>query len=187
MNWQRVYPFWIVILFVFSGISSLDAQRIAVVETKFSNTFREWMLYSADEDIRGDLRMRWAMRNDWTAWDLQFGDLYASIEQKWEEDPNLWVIQCKGVTVNAKTAWRGDFTRWKLNDGNQQINWQPRYSNQRDEWEMDTQQSKAFTMFTSWSGDFRRWEVADELPDEYSDAMRVAMIFLALHFSTPRI
>jgi hypothetical protein len=126
------------------------------------------------------------MQNDWTVWDMSYGDVNATIEQKWDEDPGFWVIRCNGKTVNAKTTWKGDYTRWKLNDGEMQLNWRAKYSNQKDEWELDTRDPK-FYMFTQWRGDPREWVVVDELPEETSEAMKIAMIFLALHFSTPRI
>ena len=44
-----------------------------------------------------------------------------------------------------------------------------------------------FRIYTYWEGDPREWVVEDNLPAEVSDAMRIAMIFLALHFSTPKI
>ena len=115
------------------------------------------------------------------------GDITASIEQKWADDPNLWVIRCEGITVNAKTAWAGEFHRWKLSDGNHQINWESKYSNIKEEWEIDSNNDLFFQMYTRWEGDPRDWTIVDELPEDISDAMKVAMIFLALHFSTPRI
>ncbi len=162
------------------------AQQVTGLVTKFSDTFRDWEVYTTDPDIRGELRMRWYMQNDWTVWDMSYGDINATIEQKWEEDPGFWVIRCNGKTVNAKTIWRGDFSRWKLSDGDQQINWRAKYSNQKDEWELDTRDPKFF-MFTQWRGDPREWVVVDDLGEDTSDAMKVAMIFLAIHFSTPRI
>ncbi|MBK9106496.1 MAG: hypothetical protein IPL92_18525 [Saprospiraceae bacterium] len=110
------------------------AQKIIGVGTRFNNSFREWIITTEDEDIRGELRMRWTFQDDWTVWDWRVGDVAATIEQKWAEDPNLWVIRCEGVTVNAKTAWAGEFKRWKLNDGNEQINWESRYANQKEDW-----------------------------------------------------
>jgi len=110
------------------------AQKMTGIFTKFNNTFREWTIVTEDEDLRGELRLKWIHSDDWTAWDFTLGDTFATIEQKWSEDPNLWIIRCNGVTVNAKTAWSGEFLRWKLNDGKHQFNWQSKYANQRDEW-----------------------------------------------------
>ncbi len=164
-----------------------DAQKIIGVGTRFNNSFREWIITTEDEDIRGELRMRWTFQDDWSAWDWRVGDIAATIEQKWADDPNLWVIRCEGVTVNAKTAWSGEFKRWKLNDGNAQINWESKYTNRKEDWEINASGDSPFMMHTYWEGDPREWVVIDEMPSDVSTAMKVAMIFLTLHFSTPRI
>lgn len=164
-----------------------SAQRIIGVGTRFNNSFREWIITTEDEDIRGELRMRWTFQDDWTVWDWRVGDVAATIEQKWAEDPNLWVIRCDGVTVNAKTAWAGEFKRWKLNDGNEQINWESKYANQKEDWEINASGDSPFRMHTYWEGDPREWVVEDDTSEKVSNAMKVAMIFLTLHFSSPRI
>jgi hypothetical protein len=42
-------------------------------------------------------------------------------------------------------------------------------------------------VYNYWEGDPREWVVVDELPENVSLAMRLAMIFLTVHFSSPRI
>ena len=165
----------------------VDAQTIIGVGTRYFDSFREWVITTDDEETRGELRMRWSFRDDWTQWDMYLGDLTASIEQKWEDDPNLWEIRCDGITVTARTTWPGEFYRWKLNDGFHQFNWMSNYANTRDEWSIDQPKAAVFQLYTYWEGDPREWVVIDELPEDVSQAMRVAMIFLAIHFSTPRI
>ncbi len=173
-------------LLLLSFFEMATAQQVTGLVTQFSNSFREWTVFTSDDDIRGELRMRWIMQNDWTVWDMSYGDVNATIEQRSDEDPGFWVIRCNGKIVNAKTIWRGDFTRWKLNDGDHQLNWRAKYANQRDEWELD-EKDLQFLMFMQWREDPREWVVVDELPEDISDAMKVAMIFLTLHFSAPRI
>ena len=164
-----------------------SGQAIIGAETRYNNSFREWVLITDDDNIEGELRLRWTFSDDWSAWDWRVGDVAATIEQKWTDDPNLWVIRCQGITVNAKTAWAGEFHRWKLSDGKHQINWQSKYSNIKEEWEIDSHEDLFFQMYTQWEGDPRDWTIVDELPDDISPAIKVAMIFLTLHFSTPRI
>ena len=166
---------------------SIQAQSIIGVGTRYSDSFREWIITTDDDEIEGEMRLRWAFRDDWTEWDVRIGDLAATIEQKWHDDPNLWEIHCNGVVVNAKTTWPNEFNRWKLTDGKNQINWGTRYVNIRDDWRTDDRDDEDFRVYTYWEGDPREWVVEDNLPTEVSDAMRIAMIFLALHFSTPKI
>ncbi len=184
MLMKRIVLYVLCLLFF---IPFAHAQRMVGAETRYNNSFRDWILLTEDDDVEGELRLRWTFSDDWSSWDLSVGDITASIEQKWAEDPNLWVIRCEGITVNAKTAWAGEFHRWKLSDGNHQINWESKYSNIKEEWEIDSNNDLFFQMYTRWEGDPRDWTIVDELPEDISDAMKVAMIFLALHFSTPRI
>ena len=166
---------------------SLSAQTMIGIGTRYNDSFREWTITTDDEDIEGEMRMRWTFRNDWTQWDVRIGDSVATVEQKWKDDPNLWEIRCNGVTVNARTAWPGEFTRWKLTDGHHQFNWLTPYANVRDEWSVEDARNFPFQVYAYWEGDPREWVIVDELPGDVSMAMKIAMTFLALHFSTPRI
>lgn len=163
------------------------AQNIIGIGTRYDDSFREWVITTDDEDERGEMRLRWAFRDDWSEWDVRIGDISATIEQKWRDDPNLWEIRCEGVVVNAKTTWSGEFNRWKLTDGSHQVNWGTKYFNMRDEWSSDSRSDESFKVYTYWEGDPREWVVDDRLDQEVSTAMKIAMVFLAVHFSTPRI
>lgn len=119
-----------------SGV--LEAQSIIGLGTRYDNSFKEWVIKTDNDDVEGELRMRWAFRNDWTQWDIRIGDVVATVEQKWKDDPNLWEIRCGDYTVNARTTWPNVFNRWKLNDGKHQFNWGTKYANQHDEWQTDS-------------------------------------------------
>lgn len=175
-------------LFCWSAHTILPAQTVIGIGTRYNDSFRQWVITTDQEDVAGEMWMRWSFRNDWTEWDWRVGDVNATIEQKWDDDPNLWEIRCEGVTVNARTTWPGEFYRWKLSDGTHQFNWRSEYANQRESWFMDDASGDyRFQVYTYWEGDPREWVVLDELPEQVSTAMKVAMIFLTLHFSTPRI
>ena len=173
-------------LLLLCHVAAVTAQPMVEAETYYENSYREWVIYTADEDIRGNLRMRWIHQDDWSAWDFTLGDVFATIDQKWADQPDMWVIRCDGVTVTARTAWAGDFHRWKLNDGNTQINWEARYAAQRDHWQTESDKKYgSFAMEMEWEEDPREWIITDALSGEVSDAMRIAMLFLSLHFSAP--
>jgi hypothetical protein len=180
---------WSVVVFIliFLCFEYTDAQKMTGISTTYSDSFREWVIPTEDEDITGELRMRWAFQNDWTAWDLWVGDINATIVQKWKEDPNLWEIRCDGIIVTAKTAWRGEYYRWKLSDGKHQINWSSKYNNVLDEWTTDKLDDLFFEVYTYRDGDPRDWVINDQLPQDVSTALKVAMIFLTIHFTAPRI
>ncbi len=187
--WQLLYSKilfgWIVAgVFSFSG---LHAQIPIGIGTRYNNSFREWIITTDDDDVQGNLHMRWTFGDDWTAWDFDIGDYHGTIDQKWKDEPDLWEIKCNGVTVNARTAWAGEFYRWKLSDGSNQYNWYSRYASQPTEWMTDESPKGFFQVYTYYEQDSREWVIKDELPDDVSMAMRMALVFMALHFSTPRI
>ncbi|MBK9984186.1 MAG: hypothetical protein IPP15_17755 [Saprospiraceae bacterium] len=176
------------VVFVFMLYTSgvLEAQSIIGLGTRYDNSFKEWVIKTDNDDVEGELRMRWAFRNDWTQWDIRIGDVVATVEQKWKDDPNLWEIRCGDYTVNARTTWPNVFNRWKLNDGKHQFNWGTKYANQHDEWQTDSSGDNLFKVNTYWTSDPRDWVVTDNLPEDVSMAMKLAMIFIAIHFSTPK-
>jgi hypothetical protein len=184
---QQYKAIFVLLFISFITMSSLMAQTPIGIGTRYSNSFREWIITTDDEDVEGELRMRWTFQDDWTSWDFELGDAHGTIDQKWEGEPDLWEIKCNGVIVNARTAWKGEFYRWKLSDGTHQFNWQPKFRTSPDEWETEDNKEGFLQMYTYYDGDAREWVIKDELPKDVSVAMRMALIFLALHFSTPRI
>jgi hypothetical protein len=180
---------WSLAVFIFSLLfgQSASAQKIIGITTKYTDSFKEWDIITDDPDIVGELRMRWIFQNDWSEWDLRVGDNVATIIRKWKDDPNLWEIRCNGVIVTAKTTWRDEFLRWKLSDSKQQINWKSLYANKLDEWSTDKPDKLPFKVYAYWDGDPREWVVEDNLPAEVSLAMKMAMIFLTVHFTAPHI
>jgi hypothetical protein len=178
---------FLVFTFLLSAGPDLLGQSILGISTRYNDSFREWIIATDEDDDAGEMRMRWAFYDDWTEWDISIGDISATIKQKWKEDPNLWEIRCGDATVNARTTWPGVFNRWKLNDGHSQYNWGTKFSNQRDEWLTDRPDDEFFQVYTYREGDPRDWVIVDQLPDEVSMAMKLAMIFLAVHFSSPKI
>ena len=166
--------------------NNAKSQSVIGVETRYNDTFREWLFTSEDDEVIGEIRMRWSMNNDWTEWDINLEGVSATVKQKWKDDPQLWEIQCGDDIVNARTAWPGEFLKWKLSDSKNQFTWGTKYTNNRDEWIMDGRQEDLFKVATNWDGDPREWTVVDNLPDDVSMAMRIGLIFLAIHFSTPK-
>jgi hypothetical protein len=176
-----------VLLFVFSGTGY--SQDIIGLGTRWSDSFREWEIQTGDEWRTGSLELRWNLpgHEDWTEWDFRLGDTTAQIRLKWRDDPNLWEIKCLGVTVTARTTWNNDFRQWRLDDGKNRINWQSRYGNIRDEWIVREEDAGYFSVYTYWEGDPRDWVVIDELNADVSYAMRIAMIFIAVFNSIPKV
>lgn len=183
----------LLIAFLLVIVTQVTSQDVIGLGTRWSDSFREWEVHTADDYRTGTLELRWNLppipggREDWTEWDFRLGDTTAQIRLKWNDDPNLWEIRCLGVTVTARTTWNNDFRQWRISDGTHRINWQSRYGNIRDEWIVREEDSGFFSVYTYWEGDPRDWVVVDELDEDVSYAMRVAMIFLAIFNSIPKV
>ena len=162
-------------------------QDIIGVATKWSDSFREWSLFTEDEDRTGDLYLRWSGREDWTQWDMRLGDTIAEIKLKWQDNPNEWEIRCLGTTVMARTLWNGDFREWRISDGDTRLVWKSRYGNQFEEWVLRDEDKGIFRMYTYWELDPREWVIEDALDEEISFPMRLALIFVAIFHSSPKV
>jgi len=57
----------VLLLFSFALPQAGISQKMTGAFTKFNNTFREWTIVTEDEDLRGELRLKWIHTNDWTA------------------------------------------------------------------------------------------------------------------------
>ena len=167
--------------------SVLPAQDVVGAYTRYSDSFREWIIRTYDEQRYGTLEMRWKINNDWSVWDFRMGDTIAEIRLKWKDDPNLWEIRCLDEIVTARTLWNNGFFEWRLDDGTDRLVWQSRYGNVWDEWIVRDTDRGEFSVYTYWQRDPREWVVYDNLDEDVSYAMRISMIFLALFHSTPRI
>jgi len=167
--------------------SPVFSQDIIGIGTKWNDSFREWEVHTPDEYRTGTLELRWTIREDWEQWDFRLGDTTAQIRQKWKDDPNLWEIKCRGVVVTARTTWNNDFRQWRLSDDKHQLTWLSRYGNSREEWILREDDHGTFDLHTYWEGDPREWVVDDALDEDVSYAMRIALIFIALFNSVPKI
>ena len=162
-------------------------QDIIGIHTRWSDSFRDWIIRTDQESREGTLEQRWKLTDNWSAWELRLGDTIAEIRLKWPDDPNLWEIRCMGVVVTARTLWRDNFLEWRLDDGEDRFVWRSRYGNISNEWILRDEQRGEFSVFTYWENDPREWVVFDNLEEDVSYSMRIAMVFLAVFHSTPKI
>ena len=175
------------LLFQLVSVLPAQSQDITGVYTLWSDSFRQWVVRTDSDWREGSIEMRWRLNDDWTVWDFRLGDTLAEIRLDWKEDPNVWRITCLNETVIARTMWRDNFLEWRLDDGNHNFVWKSRYGNVFDEWVLRQNDQGEFAIYTYWEGDPREWVIYDQLKPEVSYAMRVAMIFLAIYHSTPKI
>lgn len=165
----------------------LSAQILSGAATEWSDSFREWNLYTLEEEQEGELRLRWNTGDDWSEWNYNLGDHYGGIKIKWRNDPNEWEIRGENVIVTARTLWSDNPREWRISGPNgRQFTLKCKYGNQVDEWLISDERYGYFGMYTSWEGDPRDWVVVDELYEEVTFPEKMAMVFIVLYHSTPK-
>ena len=166
--------------------TSLQAQILTGVATRWNDSFAEWAVFTTDEENEGELRLRWAMQDDWTEWQYRLGESTGTIKLKWREDLNEWEARGDNQIASARTVWRGNFREWRISDGKHTLTLHSRYGNIWDEWTIRNSSSGHFEMYTSFEGDPRDWAVIDELDESVPLPMKILMIHVVLFQSTPK-
>jgi len=164
----------------------LHAQYLTGIATAWSDSFVEWQLFSDEEEVMGNLKMRWPTRNDWTEWDYRLGDEFGTIKLKWKENPNEWEIRGDNQIVTARTVFANDFRQWRITDNSTRLTLQSKYGNRWDEWAIKEVTYGNFQIYTNWEGDPREWIIVDEFEDEISFPMKMAIVFIAVFHSSPK-
>ena len=164
----------------------LSAQFLTGISTRWNDSFSEWILYTDKEDREGELRLRWMSRNDWTEWEYRLGESTGRIKLKWRDNPNEWEIRGDNKVVTARTLWNNNFREWRITDNNRQLTLKSRYGNLLEEWVLRSTDYGHFEMATSWEGDPRDWIIIDELDEQISLPMKMALVFVVVYHSSPK-
>ena len=176
--------------FLFSSFlvafNHLQAQILTGINTKWNDSFTEWTFKTLEEE-EGDLVMKWPFRKDWTEWDYRIGEETGTIRMKWKDNPNLWEIVGLDETITARAIWKGDFTQWRLQGNADQITLKCRWKNNLNEWRVIEKEFGKFEIFTEWEDDPRDWIIVDETENKITLTMKMALSFLAIFHSTPKI
>lgn len=167
-------------------VKAIDAQILYSIGTQWDDSFKEWTIYTTDEDEEGDLTVRWAAKNDYLVWDYRIGEESGSIQQKWLKNPSFWELRGGNEIVTMQMKWTGDITEWRIKSGNEIFTLSSKYKNNLEEWSIQKTKLGHFQMYTSYEGDPRDWEIVDELAEEISIHIKMAMTFIVLYHSTPK-
>lgn len=141
------------------------------------------------EELYGEFKLRWLnVREDWTEWDFDLGGERGTIRAKWKDDPTQWELRTyTGAIVTMRTAWPNDNTQWRVTDNTVTLLLKSRWTNQLDEWLVQDATHGKFYLYTLNRQDPRDWAIEDGLDATVSDAMKLAMVFLTVFQSTPRM
>lgn len=180
------------IFFVFSLLftTSIHAQYITGMSTAWNDSFVEWIVYTyqgeEEDDAEGELKMRWQMQEDWSEWDYRVEDKIGSIKQKWKNNPNEWEVRGDNKVISARTSFRDDYTEWRITDNKITLIVETRFGNNGNEWRVRKSDYGYMDIFTEWQSDPRDWGITDELSDEISLPMKMAVVFLVIYHSSPK-
>lgn len=177
--------FYFLILFTFI-IQWASAQYLTGIATEWSDSFAEWNLFTDDDNLEGELEMRWKMQNDLTDWQYRLGDQTGRIKLKWRDNPNEWEIRGDNEIITARTLWNNKFREWRIKSKDTQFTLRCKYGNTIDEWEIRNSSKGSFEIYTNWEGDPRDWIIEDNLDESVSLATKMAMVFIATFHSIPR-
>ena len=179
-------------LLMFLMTLSLNAQdtlgHFQLIQTKWSDSFLEWEIYTSgmrEDDDPGTLEPRWASSEDWNAWDFRIGEWSGEINTRWKDKFDQWELDAYGQRVVMKPRWPGDPAEWRITQNNE--TWIFSVENKRipEEWEVDYLKEGSFEVYTEYETDRSSWLIYDTNPEITKEA-RLAMIFIAIFYSTPR-
>jgi len=156
------------------------------IASKWSDEFTEWEIFTDDEDVVGELTMRWQLQGDYSEWDYRIDEEIGSIKMKWKDDPSQWEIRGYDEIVTAKMLWTNDIREWRITNNDITLTLKTRYGNILDEWMVRGDDYGNFGIFSTWEGDPREWEINDELDEELSLEMRMALVFISVFHSFPK-
>ncbi len=166
----------------------LSAQEyLTGVASRWSDDFSEWDFYTEvdDEYASGELRMRWQQQGDWNTWDYRVGEERGFINTVFSDDISRWELVGPGnEVITMRQLWSNDPREWKVTNNKINLTFKSRWGNRRDEWIVREESHGNFHIYTRWEGDPRDWIIVDEMDEEVSTSMKIAMVFLAIITST---
>jgi hypothetical protein len=178
-----------------------SGQELSSVRTRWGDAFVEWELFvyapmeepleeSEDppEALYGEMKLRWLnLRDDFSEWEFQLGDLRGTIRMPWKDDPTQWELRTfDNEVVTMRASWNGDPTEWRVTNNAIALKLGSRWKNQLDEWVVDDPTYGQFYLYTFVEQDPRDWAIQDDLSADITPAMKMALVFLTVFHSTPK-
>lgn len=170
------------------GLNSLVFSQTELfgIGATWDDSYKEWIIYTADEKIEGELSLRWMTKNDWSEWDYRLEEESGSIKQKWDKDPSQWELRGGNEIITMKTKWSRDFTEWRITTGSKTLTLKSKYKTHLQEWEISDKKYGTFEMYTTYEDDPRDWDIIDELDEDISFHTKMAILFVVMYNSTPK-
>lgn len=161
--------------------------------TLYSDSFADWEIRAEilknDEWVLvdGNIQLNFEGRNDWSSWNIEIEDIDITCRLKWRNNFNHWVIRTQDDLITIRTVWKDDFRKWKITSRSHIISIESKYRNLVDEWELTSKSIGSWKMYTDREGDPRQWIIEDDLNETVNLSHRLAMTFIVLFNSSPKI
>lgn len=175
------------ILYILLLLPCVAFGQIAGMQTSWTNEFNEWSIYATDdagEDIVGELRMRWAINDDWSEWDYRIGEDFGQIKVKFKGNFNQWELRGGNELIDIQTIYKDDATQWRIRTSSEVIRLE---LNRRDalfDWRVDNDKLGFYEVYTEWERDPNAWTIVDEFAPEVSIHVKMAILFFSVFSST---
>ena len=164
----------------------LHSQNIIALETKWNDSFKEWTIYTEDENTEGSLEMLWKMEGDLTEWTFEIDELTGRIKLR-TQNPGFWEFRSGNEIITAQTVWPGDSSEWRFTDGKHVIILKSKYYEIPTVWFTRGEEFGYMDIFREYEEDPTIWLVEDFLNDEISPLYRLGLVFVAVFHSTPKL
>lgn len=182
---MNLFKSYIAILFLLVPFTG-SAQYITGIGTRWNDAFTEWIIYTDDPSLEGELTMRWKLNLDWTEWDYRLGEEAGSIKMKFKGNPSQWELRGGNEIITIFMVWPNDVREWRLTDNSITLTLKSRWGNNLNEWQLSTEKYGRFDIVSNYENDPREWNVWDELDEEISIHMKIALLFIATFHSSPK-
>lgn len=159
----------------------------------YSDSFSEWEIRAEvleDNEwqlVDGSIELNFEGRSDWSSWNFEINDVDIDCRLKWRNNYNHWVIYTPDDLITIRTVWKDDFRKWKITSSSHIISIESKYRNLSDEWELRSKSKGTWKMYTEREGDPRLWIIEDDLIESIDLYHRLAMTFIVLFNSSPKV
>jgi hypothetical protein len=173
-----------IILCSLFATSTLSSQSIYSLNTEWDDEIKQWVIKVDEGEVEGEIEMTWRIRNDMTDWRYRINGQSGTIKQKWDNNPNFWELRSGSTVVSIATIWSGDFTAFRISDGNSELRIERVYrSGDPIEWKVTNVDEELFFWYNEFENDVRDWIVEDYLPDTFSFETKLAAVFVSVLYS----
>lgn len=182
---MKATPIWLS-LFLLLSISSYGQELIGAHAT-YDDSFREWDIVPAYDSLEiGKLELSWPYNDKWDKWEYQVADHSGHIRLKWINKANEWELVDGSDVVNMRPVWKGDLSEWRITHNGNRYTYRSKNRNIANIWQTRGNKDIYFDMMAEYEGDPRDWIIEDTMQEETPLAVKMAMIFITVYYTTPR-